>query len=126
MSHQFGKYFCLLSLGQSSGFSRSLSAQSYLRKMFYEELEQRGSQSRCNIYNITKEIYTFYFSPTGFGSIAPYSAPFQDIDPRSHTNSPYTAVTMEIVHPQAIEDVDTPEDINGISRRSNENPVTLR
>ena len=91
--------------------------------MFYEQLEQKGPQSRCNIYNITMEICTFCFSPTGFGSIAPYSDPFQDTDLRSHTNSPYTAVTMEIVHPQVIEDVDAPEDIIGTS---NENPVTLR
>ena len=69
------------------------------------------------------EICTFCISPTGFGSIAPYSDPFQDLNPHSHTRSPYTAVTMETVHPQAIEDVDAPEDINDTTR---ENPVTLR
>ena len=47
------------------------------------------------------------------------------MDPCSHTSSSIPKETT-VVLPQAIEDVDTPEEINGTSRRSNENPVTLR
>ena len=49
------------------------------------------------------EICTFCISPTSFGSIAPYSDPFMDVE--------------------TIEDVDGPEDT---IVTSNENPVTLR